>query len=99
MEAIMQNANWVLKAGLYATVIDDWRAQVIEADIRHPDVFYIGRYPYDEHGDTLHPDAPVIAEVWDRRSPGARQISEREKRFAHFMVATLIEPAYAVRHA
>jgi hypothetical protein len=99
MEAIMQSANWNLSAGLYAGVADDWRVLVVEADTRHPGVFYVGRYPYDEQGDALHPDAPLISAVWDRHSPGARQISEREKRFAHFMVTTLVEPAFAVRHA
>jgi hypothetical protein len=95
----MQNVNWVLTPGLYAGFIDDFCVHVVEPDRLRPGVFYIGRYPYDENANRLHPDAPHVAEVWDRQSPGARQISERQKRIAHLSAVTLVEPEFELRHA
>ena len=95
----MQNAKRQLSAGLFADVANNWLIHVVEADPRSHGVFYLGAYPYGQDGTPLHPDAPAIVAVWDGSQPGARQISERQKRFAHFTSTTLFEPVYERLHA
>jgi hypothetical protein len=92
MEAIMRDAKWTLKDGLYVDLVGDWRVHVVEADLQRTGVMYVGGYPYDGDGAPLHPDAPAIAEVWDSHTPGARQISDRQKRLAGFTPMTHFEP-------
>ncbi|MFT4077499.1 MAG: hypothetical protein QM647_18375 [Asticcacaulis sp.] len=89
----------LLTPGLFADVDGDWRILVIDADPRRDGVFYLGSYPYDPEGRPLHPQAPAILNVWNPASPGARQISDRQKRFANVTVTTLVEPVYEKRHA
>ncbi|WP_155847874.1 hypothetical protein [Asticcacaulis benevestitus] len=95
----MKNAMCQLSAGLFADVANNWLILVVEADPRNAGVFYLGAYPYAQDGTPLHPDAPAVLTVWDRSAPGARQISERQKRFAHYTTTTLFEPVYELRHA
>jgi len=89
----------VLAAGLFADVADDWRVFVVEADARYVGVFYVGSYPYDSSGTPLHPEAPAIAGCWDGHLPGARQISERQKRFDGLIPTVHIEPLFEQRCA
>lgn len=95
----MQNSKCHLSTGLFADVANNWLIHVVEADPRNHGVFYLGAYPYGQDGTPLHPDAPVIVAVWDSSAPGARQISERQKRFTHYTTTTLFEPVYELRHA
>lgn len=95
----MQNSTCHLSTGLFADVANNWLIHVVEADPRNDGVFYLGAYPYGQDGTPLHPDAPVIVAVWDSSAPGARQISERQKRFTHYTTTTLFEPVYELRHA
>ena len=95
----MQNAKCQLSAGLFADVANNWLIYVVEADPRSSSVFYLGAYPYGQDGTPLHPDAPAILAVWDRSQPSARQMSERQKRFAHYTSTTLFEPVYERLHA
>ncbi len=95
----MQNAGFVLCQGLFADVAGDWLIHVVEADARHAGVFYIGKYPYDVEGHALHPDAPAVAALWDHTAPGARQISQRQKRVAQFITAAIFEPVFGLLHA
>jgi len=94
----MQNAVTLTK-GMFADLDGDWRVYVVEADVHHPGVFYIGSFPYDETGSPLHPECPAIARTWDGKEPGARQISERQKRVAHYAPAVHFEPVIARQFA
>lgn len=95
----MRTTDWVLTNGLFVDVKDDWRVLVVEADLQRPGVFYVGNYPYDAAGLALHPDAPAIVEVWDGQLPGARQVSDRQKRTDGFLARTMIAPILAWHHA
>ncbi len=95
----MPGPSFHLSAGLFADVANDWLVHVVEADLRNANVFYVGSYPYDEEAHPLHPDAPSISGVWDGTAPGARQISERQKRYAQYTSITLVEPIYQMLHA
>ena len=88
-----------LTPGVFADVADDWRVFVVEADARYTGVLYIGSYPYDATGNALHPDAPAIAGTWDGKVPGARQISERQKRFDGLIPTFHFEPIFERLHA
>lgn len=81
-----------LSQGLFADTVDDWRVFVVHADTINRGVFYVGAYPYDLHGKALHPQAPAIATTWDGKTSGARQISERQKRFDSVMAPVHFEP-------
>jgi hypothetical protein len=95
----MQNAQFNLTPGLFADVAGEWRILVVETDPYRAGVFYLGSYPYDADGHRLHPDTPALLNVWDKSEPGARQISERQKRIAHFMTTAIFEPAFGRFHA
>ena len=95
----MQVAGFTLCQGLFADVVGDWFIHVIEPDVRHAGVFYIGAYPYDAEGRPLHPEAPAIASVWDHTFPGARQVSQRQKRIAQFVTTAIFEPVFGLLHA
>jgi hypothetical protein len=98
MEASMSNSI-ALFPGMFADVADDWRVFVIEADARHGGVVYVGSFPYDTTGLPLHPDAPAIVGCWDGKSPGARQISERQKRFDGLIPVVHFEPVFQQQYA
>ncbi len=95
----MQNADFALCQGLFADVAGDWLIHVVEADPRHAGVFYIGNYPYDAEARPLHPDAPAVANVWDHTTPGAREVSQRQKRIAQFVTTAIFEPVFGLLHA
>ena len=88
-----------ISLGMFADLTNDWRVHVVEADVHHAGIFYVGSYPYDQDGRPLHPDAPRIGETWDGSAPGARQISQRQK--LHDRVATPFhyEPVFERMHA
>jgi hypothetical protein len=95
----MFDTQHTLAHGMFADVADDYRVHVVEADPRNAGVFYVGSYPYDQAGRPLHPDASKIETVWDRALPGARQISERQKRLAQFVTHAIFEPHSNLLHA
>lgn len=88
-----------LQCGLFAEVTDDWRILVVESDPRHVGVYYLGSYPYDADGHPLHSEAPAVLNVWDQTTPGARQISDRQKRIAHFTSSVIFEADLVRLHA
>ena len=85
--------------GMFADLVNDWRVFVVETDVHHAGVLYVGSYPYDENGRPLHPEAPHIAGTWDGTSPGTRQISERQRRHDRLTAAFHHEPVYQRLHA
>lgn len=95
----MLNAGFTLCQGLFADVADDWFIHVVEADMRNAGVFYIGSYPYDAEGRPLHPNAPTVINVWHHTTPGARQVSQRQKRIAQFVTTVIFEPFFGLLHA
>lgn len=95
----MQNAGFTLCQGLFADVAGDWLIHVVEADMRNAGIFYIGSYPYDAEARPLHPNAPVVTNVWDHTAPGARQVSQRQKRIAQFVTMIIFEPVFGLLHA
>lgn len=95
----MLTADLTLTHGLFADVANDYRVHVVETDPRNTGVFYIGSYPYDQAGRPLHPEAPKIETLWDGTLPGARQISERQKRLAQFVTNAILEPHFNLLQA
>ena len=91
--------SMTLVPGMFADHANDWRVFVVEADARYAGVLYVGSYPYDVKGTPLHPDAPAIAGCWNSKLPGARQISERQKRFDGLIPTIHFEPMFQQQYA